>query len=396
MAAFELATAGRILFGAGRAAEAPAEVAATVAAAGRAPGARVLVVTGRSRARAAALEAGLAARGLAAVPLQAAGEPTADDARAGAALAVAERCAAVVALGGGSALDLGKAVAGLATNGGEPLDFLEVVGRGAPLARPALPFVAIPTTAGTGSEVTRNAVLGVPASRVKASLRSPHLLPRLAVVDPDLLDGLPREVLAASGLDALAQVVEPYLSARANPLTDGLAREGILRSARSLRRAVLHGPGPAEREDLALASLLGGLCLANAGLGAVHGFAGPAGGMTDAPHGALCAALLVPALEVNLRALRARAPGAPALARLGEVARLLTGAPDAAAEDGIAWLRGLARDLGVRGLAALGLAAEDLPALAEKAKAASSMRGNPVALTDAELTELAERALDAP
>jgi alcohol dehydrogenase class IV len=203
------------------------------------------------------------------------------------------------------------------------------VGRGQALTHPALPFVAIPTTAGTGSEVTRNAVLGVPESQVKASLRGPQLLPRLAIVDPALLEGAPPEVLASSGLDALSQLIEPWLSARANPLTDALAREGIRRSVRSLRRAVLETPDAAAREDLALASLLGGLCLANAGLGAVHGFAAPLGGMFEAPHGAVCAALLPACLEVNLRALRSRAPDHPSLARFGELAGLLTGRAEA-------------------------------------------------------------------
>src|SRR5581483_5456587 len=180
-------------------------------------------------------------------------------------------------------------------------------------------------TAGTGSEVTKNAVLASTEHRMKASLRSPLMLARAAIVDPDLLVGLPAPVIASSGLDALSQLIEPFLSSRANPVTDALAREGIRRSARSLRRACAqgldHGDGAgALREDLALASLFGGLCLANAGLGAVHGFAAPAGGMSPVPHGAACAALLPHAMRVNLRALRTRAPEHPALARFREVA----------------------------------------------------------------------------
>jgi alcohol dehydrogenase class IV len=298
-----------------------------------------------------------------------------------------------VAIGGGSALDGGKAIAALAPNGGDVLDYLEVVGRGRPLARPSLPFVAVPTTAGTGAEVTRNAVLGSADAGMKASLRSPLMLPRLAIVDPDLLAGAPPALLASSGLDALAQLVEPYLSARANPVTDALAREGMRFSARSLRRACLEGLDAGTREDLALASLLGGLCLANAGLGAVHGFAAAAGGMFSAPHGAVCAALLVASLEVNLRALRARAPRHEGLDRLREVAAWLTGRPDAAAEDGIAWIAGLVRDLRVPGLARWGMVAADVGPLVERAKRASSMRGNPIALGDDELAEIAERSL---
>jgi alcohol dehydrogenase class IV len=385
MVTFELATAARILFGAGRALEVPAEVAALGLS-------RTLLVTGASGARAQAISAGLSARGIATVPLRVAGEPTVDAVRAAVELGHAERCDGVLAVGGGSAIDCGKAVAGLLGNGSSDLlEHLEVVGRGRPLARPGLPFVAVPTTAGTGSEVTRNAVLG--ATGTKASLRSPFLLARLAVVDPELLSGAPRQVLAASGLDALSQLVEPYLSSRANPVTDAFAAEGIRRSARSLRAACLEELTPARREDLALASLLGGLCLANAGLGAVHGFAAPAGAALGAPHGALCAALLAPCLTVNLRALRTRASGGPAEARFAHLARWLTGRADAAAEDGIAWIEQLCQDLGVAGLGAHGLARDGIADLVARARAASSMKANPIALTDEELTEIVTRAM---
>ncbi len=386
MPSFEFATATRILFGAGLVAGAPAEIEALGVR-------RVLLATGRSGERSAPLAASLAARGMSVVPFRVAGEPTVDLAREGTARARTEGCDGVVAIGGGSAIDCGKAIAALAANEGDVLDYLEVVGRGRPLARASLPFVAVPTTAGTGSEVTRNAVLGSAGDRVKASLRSPFMLARLAIVDPDLLAGVPPSVLAASGLDALTQLVEPYLSARANPLTDALAGEGMRRSARSLRRACLAAPDAAAREDLAVASLFGGLCLANAGLGAVHGFAGVAGAMFDAPHGATCAALLVASLEVNLRALRARAPGHAAVGRFRDVAAWLTGRPDATAEDGIAWIAGLCRDLRVPGLGRYGMTVPDVPALVERAKRASSMRANPIALADDELAEIAERSI---
>jgi alcohol dehydrogenase class IV len=384
--AFELATATRILFGEGRAAGIPAEVAALGLR-------RVLLVTGRPREPHAALTAGLQALGIAAVPFRVAGEPTVDLAREATARAREAGCDGVVALGGGSAIDAGKAVAALAANPGDVLDYLEVLGRGQPLLRAPLPFVAVPTTAGTGSEVTRNAVLGSRDARVKASLRSPLMLPRLAVVDPDLLAGAPPALLAATGLDALTQLVEPWLSVRANPLTDALAAEGIRRSARSLRRACLEVLDAASRRDLALASLFGGLCLANAGLGAVHGFAAAAGGMFPAPHGALCAALLPAALEVNLRALRARAPDGVALGRFDDLAGWLTGRAGAAAEEGIAWIATLVRDLGVPGLAHHGMTEADVPGLVERARRASSMRGNPLVLDDRELTEIVRRSM---
>jgi alcohol dehydrogenase class IV len=385
--AFELATATRIVFGAGTVAQAPAALAALGAT-------RVLLVTGRSAERAEGLREALVRAGVEPALFAVGGEPTVDVARAGVARVQEHGARAVVALGGGSALDAGKAIAALAANGGDPLDYLEVVGRGRALERPSLPFVAIPTTAGTGAEVTRNAVLGAPGARVKASLRSPMMLPTLAIVDPDLLLGLPASVVASCGLDALSQLIEPFVSSRANPLTDALARDGIRRSARSLALAVRGGlEHAANRDDLALASLFGGLCLANAGLGAVHGFAAPAGGMFAAPHGAICAALLAPVMEVNLRALEARARAHPSRDRFDELGVLLTGDPAARAADAIDWVRALVTTLAIPGLAAWGMAESDAPDLIERAKAASSMRGNPLPLTDPELMEIATRAM---
>lgn len=389
---FEFATAGRVRFGSGQVHQAPQ----TLRDLGTQ---RVLVVTGRSQRRSEPLRSALTDAGIDTVPFSVAGEPTVEAARAGTAMVHQHRCDAVIGFGGGGALDAAKAVAILATNGGDPLDYLETVGRGQSLRQPALPWVAIPTTAGTGSEVTRNAVLTVTEPAVKASLRSPLMLARLAIIDPDLLIGLPRPTLAASGLDALSQLIEPYLSARANPLTDALALEGIRRSARSLPRAGIdgidgqHTAAEQRREDLALASLFGGLCLANSGLGAVHGFAAPAGGMFSAPHGAVCAALLAPTMEINLRALSARAPGHPSRRRIQHVATLLTSDETATAEDGITWLRQLCTTLAMPGLAHYGMTEADVPQLVDKAKRASSMRGNPITLTTQELTEIALRAL---
>ncbi|NOJ94012.1 iron-containing alcohol dehydrogenase [Corallococcus coralloides] len=385
-APFEFATATRVLFGPGRVQEVPDLVRGL-------GGRKVLLVTGTNPARAEPVRAELERLGIPSASFRVPGEPTVELAREGTAAAVDSGCDAVVAIGGGSALDAGKAIAALAANGGDPLDYLEVIGRGQALTKPSLPFVAVPTTAGTGSEVTRNAVLGSKEAGVKASLRSPMMLPRVALVDPDLLEHAPADVLAAGGLDALSQLIEPFLSIRAQPLTDALAREGMQRSARSLRKAVLHGPGPAEREDLAIASLFGGLCLANSGLGAVHGFAAPLGGMLGAAHGALCAALLGATLELNLEALRSRAPDHPALPRFRELAVLLTGQSNARAEDGITWVKDLVHAVRIRGLRDMGLTEAAIPELVTKARAASSMKGNPLPLTDAELTALVERSM---
>ena len=390
--AFELAAPTRIVFGAGCAREVGALAAGL--------GGCALVVTGKSADRAQAVLEALAAAGVRATTFSVVGEPTVEMARAGQAVARAAACDVVIAFGGGSTIDAGKAIAALVANGGDPLDYLEVVGRGQPLTRRSLPFIALPTTAGTGSEVTKNAVLGSPEHRVKASLRSPLMLPSVALVDPDLLVGLPAEVLASSGLDALSQLIEPFVSARANPLTDGFAREGLRRSAAALRRAYAAARlgivvASADREALALASLLGGLSLANAGLGAVHGFAAPVGGIFEAPHGAVCAALLGPVMQINVAALRARDPDGPALARYQEVAALLTGQPVATIEEGLDWVAALCRALDVPGLARYGMRESDVGALVGKARVASSMKGNPIALTDAELSEIATRALGA-
>jgi alcohol dehydrogenase class IV len=199
----------------------------------------------------------------------------------------------------------------------------------------------------------------------------------------------------ANGFCALAQLIEPFLSPRASPLTDPWAREGLYRLVRSLRRSVIEPPDDRAREDLALAGLLGGLCLANTGLGAVDAFVAGAGGMLEVPHGALCAALLGPALAVNLRALQGRAPNHPALHRLGEIASLLVGRPAEPAQ-AVAWVDALARELAVPGLGRLGLAIADIPGLVERAKRSSSLRGNPIELADEELTEIAHRALTGP
>jgi alcohol dehydrogenase class IV len=299
----------------------------------------------------------------------------------------------VIGVGGGSVIDSAKAIAGLATNPGAILDYLEVIGKGKQLSIPGLPCVAIPTTSGTGAEVTRNSVLASPEHKVKVSLRSPYLLPSLAIVDPKLTLDLPPSVTASTGLDALTQVIEPYVSIRANPVTDGFCVEGMRRVARSLQRVFEQGKDLHAREDMALASLFGGLSLANAGLGAVHGFAAPIGGMFQAPHGAVCAALLARVMEVNLRALRQRLPNGEALQRYEVVAAILTGTEKATAADGILWISELCKALQIPGLRTYGITVNDVPELVEKAAKASSMKANPIVLTRDELTEALQAAL---
>jgi alcohol dehydrogenase class IV len=382
---FEFATATRILFGAG----ALGQIGPLALEMGR----RALVVTGQNFMRAAPLLDLLAKHKIRGTPLSIEGEPTVKVAQMGTACAREEKCDLVIGLGGGSALDTSKAIAALLTNPGNPLDYLEVIGKGKPLTHPSAPFIAIPTTAGTGAEVTRNAVLASPQHRVKVSLRSPLMLPRLALVDPELTYSLPPEITASTGLDALAQLIEPFVCVKANPMTDAFCREGIRRAARSLLLAYEHGDNPAAREDMTLASLFGGLALANAGLGAVHGFAAPIGGMFPAPHGVVCACSLPHVMAINVQALRERQPENAVLQRYAEIAQLLTSNPQATAADGIAWMQTLCQALRIPALAAYGMTAADVPVLIEKAAAASSMKANPIKLTSEEMREILTRAL---
>lgn len=382
---FEFATATRIVFGAGKVAEAGVLAAPF--------GRTALLVTGSKPERTERLRASLAAAGVVFSEFAVSGEPTVELALRGAEAARSRGAELVIACGGGSVLDAGKAMAALATNPGDPLDFLEVIGRGQPLRADPLPVLAIPTTAGTGAEVTRNAVLGSPAHGVKVSLRSPRMLPRVALADPELTLDLPPELTATTGLDAFTQLLEPFVSVRANPLTDALCRDGLPRVARALPRAFREGRDLAARTDVALGSLFGGLALANAGLGAVHGFAGPLGGRYRAPHGALCAALLAPVTELNLAVLAERAPDSPALARYEAAARLLTGDPCASAAALGPWLRKFLRPFPIPRLADFGLADADFADVAAAAAQASSMKGNPVALTAAELQQALRAAL---
>ncbi|MDE3196616.1 MAG: iron-containing alcohol dehydrogenase, partial [Acidobacteriota bacterium] len=374
---FEFATAARIVFGPGSVSELPKIASAW--------GKRAFVVTGRDKIRHAGTVAELEAAGFHCALFGVAGEPAVPLVREGAQLLKDRACTVVIAIGGGSAIDAAKAIAAIAANPGDVLDYLEVVGQGKPLPNAALPFIAVPTTAGTGSEVTRNAVLGSPEDGVKASLRSASMLAKVALVDPELTYSLGKFGTATTGLDAITQLIEPYVSPRANPMTDALCRDGLRMAAPSLRRAYANPKDAEARTRMSYASLLGGLALANAGLGVVHGFAAPVGGMFDAPHGAICAALLPHGMRANIAALKARAPESESLARYGEVARILTGDSSAAAEDGAVWIEGLVRDLGIPGLRSYGIGESDVPALVGKAARASSMKANPIVLTNDEL-----------
>lgn len=382
---FEFMTAGRILFGQG----AVNQLGTLSAMYGN----KVLLVTGGQKDINARIQTILAQEGLAVTHIVVQGEPDVESVTRHLTQARADGCDMVVAMGGGSALDTGKILAAMLKNPGTVMDYLEVVGGGMPLKEPSAPLVAVPTTAGTGAEVTKNAVISVPEHRVKVSMRSATMVPELALLDPELTVSVPHHVTASTGLDALTQVLEPFLSPMGNPVTDAFCREGIRLAAKSLVTACDDGGDIQAREDMLLASLFGGMALANAKLGAVHGFAGVMGGMYDIPHGVLCAVLLPHVMETNWLALEARAPGHRALEHLREAAALLTGDPGAGIEEGVRWIRAACGHLGIRGLAEYGVESSDFPGIIEKSKGSSSMKGNPLELTDEELEHILIQAM---
>ncbi len=373
---FEFATAQRIIFGTGSVSQAP-EIAATL-------GQRVLIVlTHSADSIASVLEQGLRERQRATIRCQISGEPDVQSIEAGVQAARNVGCDCVIAVGGGSAIDSGKAIAGLLTNGGNVLDYVEVVGA----TQPAAPFIAIPTTAGTGAEVTRNAVISIPDKRVKVSMRSPHLLPTVALVDPALTHTMSPDVTASTGLDALTQLIESYTCNRSNPFSDAFALSGLDCAARSLLAAYTDG-SPESRQDMAYASLCGGLALANSGLGAVHGFAGVIGGRYPIPHGVCCAILLPHVTEANLAALQAREANSPELERYWTVGRMLPGDGDLVDK-----LSRLVEALHIPTLSTFGISADVIPDLVTQSQRASSMKANPIILTADELSGILAAAL---
>jgi alcohol dehydrogenase class IV len=363
---------GQIVFGRGTAAQAAGLVLSR--------GGRIVLVHGANAARADWLHADLQAQGGQVVMLPCPGEPDVPGLESAVALLRPMRPDVIVALGGGSAIDMGKALAALLPGTGVPLDHLEVVGQGLPLLVDPLPFIALPTTAGTGAEATRNAVLTVPDHARKVSLRDPRMIPDVAIVDSILMEGAPKAVVLAAGLDAVTQVIEPYLCNRANSLTDAICRDAIPRGLRALK-AVIEGPGPQDWDDMAHVSLCGGIALSNAGLGAVHGLAGVIGGVTGAAHGAICGVLLPHVLAANAAAA---APDSDLAARchwvLDQVAQVYGGL---SAFD--AWARG-------HGLPRLVVAAGDRAAIAAAARVSSSMRANPVDLSVDDLEQIMSAA----
>ncbi len=381
---FDFQTAGRILFGSG--------VADRLPQLARSYGQRVFLIGGSNSADLERVVAALKSEGLKVASRSIEGEPRLSDM---AALSDAVRAAdsqLIVGMGGGSVLDSAKAVAALAVNPGDPLDYLEVVGKGLPLQNDPLPVIAVPTTAGTGSEVTRNAVLGIPEKGVKVSLRNAKMLPVIALVDPRLTLSLPPALTASTGMDALTQLIEAYVSRRANAFTDLFCEAGIHCSVRSLRTAYHDGGNLTAREDLSFASLLSGLALANAGLGAAHGFAAPIGGMFAAPHGAVCARLLPPVCRINIFAAQEQKDLPEVLHRFQRLAGWLTGNESATPLDGVDWLDTLCADFGIPRLRDYGIRQSEFQLLIENAAQASSMKANPFVLTPTELEKILNEA----
>ena len=385
---FEFATATRIIFGQGTITE-----AATTAGSF---GDNALVVIGYTSDRAEPLLDGLKHQGVEYHLEKIVGEPTVEMVQQGIAQARKAGCDMVIAMGGGSVIDAGKAIAGCLTNPGDIYNYLEVIGKGRALMNAAATFIAIPTTAGTGAEVTANAVLQSESHGVKVSMRSPLMLPKVALIDPLLGISMPAHITAATGMDALAQLIEAYVSPKGNPLTDSLCREGIRRAARSLLAAYQDGGNVEARTDMSLAALFSGLALTNAKLGAVHGIAGPLGGMISIPHGVVCARLLPLVMQANLNALRDRRESDEAVKPYTEVAKLLTDNETSSASDGVAWVQSACSKMDIGSLSQYGVTPALIAELLPKAQKASSMQGNPVGLSDEELTEILTAAIGTP
>jgi alcohol dehydrogenase class IV len=356
---FSIQTPPRILFGRGEVGKAPALAASF--------GPRGVIVHGTRTTRAAPLLAALDA-----IAITCGQEPTLDMLEAALVSARGQRPDWVLAIGGGAVIDMGKALAALIPQATPVMDHLESVGPAHPLATAPLPFIAIPTTAGTGAEVTKNAVIGLPHLGRKVSLRDDRMIARLAIIDPALTDHCPKAITLASGLDAITQVIEPYVSIKATPYTDAITRPAIPMGLAALIR-LMEGEDTQARDAMAFVSLSGGLALANAGLGAVHGFAGVIGGMTGAAHGAICGALLPHVIAMN----RARVVDAT---RLTEVAAMIGAAFGTGADEAPAALARWSRSHGLPRLTAMGLSPVNHRAVAETSMTASSMKGNPVTL----------------
>jgi alcohol dehydrogenase class IV len=378
---FSFATASQIIFGNNTVEKVPELI--------RSPGKQILLVSGKSYDRIAHISEKISEFTKPAF-FSIQNEPTTENIKTGVEFARQNQCQMVIGIGGGSVIDGAKAIAALVPNKGGLMDYLEVIGRGKPLSVPPLPCIAIPTTAGTGAEVTKNSVIKSEEKKVKVSLRSNLMYPGFAVVDPVLTHTMPPELTASSGVDALTHLLETFVSNQANPFIDMFCREGLQRISRSLLKAYRDGNNNQAREDMSMASLLGGMALANVKLGAVHGFAGPMGGMFPIPHGAVCACLMPAVIGMNIETLSEQGKD---ISKFTELAQILTGEKKATAQDAVVWIENLVHELKIPLLSEFGLTEKDFPLLVEKAKNSSSMKGNPVELNNKQLTWILEKSL---
>ena len=381
---FEFATASRIIFGNHSAEKLPDLISSM--------GNNILLVTGKNTDRAENVLSKIQKRDCKVEIYSVESEPTTTVIDEGINIARVEGCNLIVGIGGGSVIDSAKAIAAMVPNKGELLDYLEVIGQGKVLVENPLPSIAVPTTSGTGAEVTKNSVIKSTEQNVKVSLRSNLMYPDVALVDPVLSISLPREVTASTGTDALTHLLETFVSNQANPFIDMYCREGMKRISRSLVKAFNEGTNLEARVDMSMASMLGGMALANVKLGAVHGFAGPMGGMFPVSHGAVCASLLPAVMEINIQVLTEQNKNEQFF-KFHEVAQILTGHKKAMATDGILWIKDLVRILKIPSLSEFGVSQNHFPELVEKAKRASSMKGNPVLLSSEQLTTILEKSL---
>jgi len=382
---FEFTTANRIIFGPGTARQ--------TGKLARKLGRNALVVTGKASDRNRFLFQDLTSHNIEFTMLPIPEEPTVAMISSGVDKARKVGCDLVIAIGGGSAIDSGKAIAALLTNHGRLTDYLEVVGRGKSIREEPAPSIALPTTAGTGAEVTCNSVLLSEEPRVKVSMRSPLMLPRIVIVDPELTYSMPPDVTASTGLDAFTQLLEAFVSIGANPMTDAVCREGMKRAAAALERVYIDGSDKAARYDMCLASFFGGLALSNAKLGAVHGIAGTFGGMFPSPHGAVCGRLLPAVMEVNIASLKRHMPGSESLSRYHEIGQMVASDGLASAEDGVAWVEKLCERLKMPPLGIYGVSENDFADIIRQSQKASSMKGNPLRLKNEELHGILQKVL---
>ena len=385
MIQFDFSTSPRIIFRSG--------VVSDIGKIAKGFGNNALLVTGSHIQAASVVKQNLISGGLKVTEFVREGEPSDQTIREGMKLAKSVDIDLVIACGGGSSIDTGKAISALMTNPGELEDYLEIVGKGHPLAKPAMPFIAIPTTAGTGSEVTRNAVIRIQAHGIKVSLRGQNIVPRIAIIDPELIFYLSSEITAYTGMDALTQLIEPYLTLKSNPFTDAICLEGMKRSKRSLMKAFQSIEVLEAREDLCLASLFGGIALANSGLGAVHGIAGVIGGTNPAPHGALCARLLPYVFEMNANLIFQGSKDSIVYEKMRHIGRILLDVDANNMSDAVKYLEDLIENLKINRLSAYGVSVKDFPIIIEHSLSSSSMKGNPIPLGGEEIKRILEKAL---